>query len=143
MDALLGSLAALAQAGVPYSSSDSARRLLMAALFIPFAAAAVAAAVGFGLAAIWFAALPYLGAAGTSLILAGILSILSGIFSAIVWTNVRRRQHRSESNVDGSLLAAAQIFKDHKEAMLLAALVAGLSAGAKPTSRANRKADSH
>lgn len=142
MDALLGSLAALAQAGVPYGS-DGARRLSIAALCIPFAVAAAMAAIGFGLTALWISALPYLGAAGTALIFAGILAILCGILSALVWINVRRRPPRVETEVDASLLAAAQLFKDHKAAMLLAALVAGLSAGAEPASRANRKTGSH
>ena len=124
MDILLRPLIARARAGMA--------RISMAALCGALAGVAAMASLGCGLAALWIVVLPHAGPAGTALVLAGVLAVLFLILSALAWSLVRRDWRRSsvEPGAEASLLAATQLFRAHKGTMLLAALVAGLNAGA-------------
>jgi hypothetical protein len=92
------------------------------------------AALACGGVALWIFAVPHLGAMGTALMIAGVL-LLAGL--AMAWTACA--QLRSHARVPApvpvppsaeQLLAQGlQLFKEHKGAVLLAALVAGLVTG--------------
>jgi uncharacterized protein (DUF697 family) len=128
---MLGPLIALARAGMAPGSAV-ARRISKVALFGMLGGFAAIAAVGFSLSALWIAVLPRVGPAGASLILAGVLAVLGFFLLAMACIIFRRdrQKTRSDADVESSLLAVAELFKEHKGAMVLAALVAGLSAGA-------------
>lgn len=104
----------------------------LAALCGALAGVAAMAAVGCSLVALWTVVVPRLGPAGAALILAGTLALLCLALLALAFALARRGQRGPglEANAEASLQAAAQLFKEHKGALLLAALVAGLSAGA-------------
>ena len=132
MDALLGPLVALARAGMARGGA-AAGRISMAALCGMLAGVAAMAAVGFSLSALWIVVLPRVGPAGAALVLAGVLAVLCVVLLALACVIVRRgrQEHRHEADAEASLLAVAQLFREHKGAMVLAALVAGLGAGAR------------
>ena len=95
---------------------------------------AAMAAVGLGLLALWFFLLPRVGAAGAALILAGDLTLLC--FTLLTLASLILRQDPREPAAapapDVSLLAVTQLFNEQKRGLLLAALIAGFSAGAGP-----------
>jgi hypothetical protein len=131
MDALLGPLVILARAGLARGGAV-AGRISIAALCGVLGGIAAIAAVGFSLSALWIVALPRVGPAGAALVLAGVLAVLCLVLLSLACAIARRgrQKPRFEPNAEASLLAAAQLFNEHKGAMLLAALVAGLGAGA-------------
>lgn len=131
MDALLGPLVALAGVGLA-GDKPTLGRITIAALAGVLAGVAALASVGCGLAALWIVVLPHLGPAWTILGLAGILVALCLALLALAFALVRRDRRQPQINVDTatSLLAAKQLFGEHKGTMLMAALVAGLNAGA-------------
>jgi hypothetical protein len=131
MNAAIEPLLALARAGMARGGA-SAGQVSLAALCGALAGLAAMAAVGCSLVALWTVVLPHLGAAGAALLLAGALAVLCLGLLALAFALARRgrRGPNLEANAEASLRAAAQLFKEHKGAMLLAALVAGLSAGA-------------
>jgi hypothetical protein len=130
MDALLGPLLALARAGIS-SGQAAAGRISIGAFCGVLAGIAATAAVGCGMAALWIVVLPNLGPAGAALLLAGLLAILFLALLTLTWAIVWRDRRRPHLTVGGeeALLAMARLFGEHKGAVLLAALVAGLAAG--------------
>lgn len=131
MNSLLGPLVALGQVGLARGSA-AAGRVSIAALCGVLAGFAAMAAVGFSLSALWIVVLPRVGAAGAALVLAAILAILCLVLLALAYVIVRRgrQKPRTEADAEASLLAVAQLFKAHKGAMVLTALIAGMSVGA-------------
>jgi hypothetical protein len=124
MDALIGRLIGRAWAGLA--------RAWWVGLCAMLAGVAAMSSAGCGLAALWFIVLPHAGPAGAALILAGVLALLFLVLLALTWILVRRNRRLSgfEANAAASALAARQLFTAHKGTMLLAALVAGMNAGA-------------
>lgn len=132
MDSLLGPLVAFGRVGLARGSA-AAGRVSIAALCGVLAGFAAMAAVGFSLSALWIVVLPRVGAAGAALVLAAVLAVLCVVLLALGYVIVRRgrQKPRTEADAEASLLAVAELFKEHKGAMVLAALVAGLGAGAR------------
>ena len=131
MDSLLGPLVALGRVGLARGSA-AAGRVSIAALCGVLAGFAAMAAVGFSLSALWIVVLPRVGPAGAALVLAGVLAVLCLVLLALACVIVRhgRQKSRTEADSEAYWLAVAKLFKTHKGAMVLAALVAGLGAGA-------------
>jgi hypothetical protein len=131
MDSLLGPLITLGRVGLARGSA-AASRVSIAALCGVLAGFTAMAAVGFSLSALWIVVLPRVGPAGAALVLAAILAVLCAALLALGYVIVRRGRQKSRTEVDAeaSWLAVAQLFKAHKGAMVLAALIAGMSAGA-------------
>jgi len=131
MDSLLGPLVALGRVGLARGSA-AAGRVSIAALCGVLAGFAAMAAVGFSLSALWIVVLPRVGPAGAALVLAAVLAVLCVVLLALGCVIVRRgrQKSRTEADAEASWLAVAQLFREHKGAMVLAALVAGLGAGA-------------
>jgi len=128
---MLGPLLALGRVSLARGSA-AAGRISIAALCGVLAGFAAMAAAGFSLSALWIVVLPRVGPAGAALVLAAILAVLCAALLALGYVIVRRgrRKSRTEVDTEASWLAVVQLFKAHKGAMVLAALVAGLSAGA-------------
>jgi hypothetical protein len=138
MDAFLGPIIARARDSVARGRA-AAGRYSIGAIFGALAVVAAMAAVGLGLLALWFLLVPRVGPAGAALILAGVLAVLCLILLALAWSILRRDQRKPAAAQDPgvSLLAVTQLFHEQKGGMLLAALIAGLGAGAGPC-RSNR-----
>jgi hypothetical protein len=90
------------------------------ALFGAFACAGVG---------IWLLAAPQIGSAGASFVVAGAL-LAVGLLLVITARHVLRHKQTSSPNVEDTnsqlLREATELFKTHKETMLLAALIAGI-----------------
>lgn len=133
MDTLFGPIVALARNGMARGRA-AAGRYSFAAVFGLLGVIAAMAAIGLGLIALWYLLLPRMGPAGTALILAGVLALLSCILLALA-SSVLRQKPREPAAVpdpDVSLQVATQLFKEQKGSLLLAALIAGFSAGTRP-----------
>lgn len=136
MDSFLRPLVALGQVGLARGGAAAAR-FSIAALCGVLAGFAAMAAVGFSLSALWIVVLPRVGPAGAALVLAAVLTFLCVVLLALACVVVRRGRQKSRAGTDAeaSRLAVTQMFTEHKGAMLMAALVAGLQAGAGPRDR--------
>lgn len=133
MEALFGSIIACAQDGVARGRA-AAGRYSIAAILGALGVIAAMAAVGLGLLALWFLLLPRVGAAGAALILAGVLTLLCSILLFLACSILRQnpRKPAAAADPDVSRLAATKLFNEQKGGLLLAALIAGFDAGAKP-----------
>jgi hypothetical protein len=133
MDALFGSILARARHEVA-RGRDAAGRYSIAAIFGALGVIAAMAAVGLGLMALWFLLLPRVGPAGAALILAGVLALLCFILLALACWILRQhpRKPAEAPDPDVSLLAVTRLFNEQKGGLLLAALIAGFGAGARP-----------
>lgn len=138
MDVLIGSIMARARNHVARGRA-AAGRYSLAAISGALGVIAAMAAVGLGLLALWFLLLPRVGSAGAALILAGVLAALCLILLVLAWSILRqdRRKPAAAQSPDVPLLAASQLFDAQGGGLLLAALIAGFSAGAGPR-RSNR-----
>jgi len=87
------------------------------------------AALGCGATALWIVALPSLGPVGAPLVVAASLSIATVALAMAGWLVVRRSRPRSDIAVAPEFLLseATRLFSEHKGAVLLAALVAGMA----------------
>ncbi|MBN1964403.1 MAG: hypothetical protein JW910_07140 [Anaerolineae bacterium] len=133
MDTLFGPIVALARNGMARGRA-AAGRYSFAAVFGLLGVIAAMAAIGLGLMALWYLLLPRMGPAGTALILAGVLALLSCILLALA-SSVLRQKPREPATVadpEVSLQVATQLFKEQKGSLLLAALIAGFGAGTRP-----------
>jgi hypothetical protein len=126
MNALLEPLVALAQAGLA-RGGQAAGRISMAALAGVLASVAAMASIGCALTALWIIAVPHLGSAWTALVLAGVLAVLCLALLALAFAMVRRDRRPLRFEQDAA--ASARMFNEHKGAMMIAALIAGLGAG--------------
>ena len=108
----------------------AAIRMTAAALCSGLAAALLLAALGCAAAALWIVALPSLSPVGAALAVAAALSILTLIFAATVWLIMHRGVLRPRVGTPPPLLQseATRLFSEHRGALLLAAVVAGMAA---------------
>jgi len=89
------------------------------------------AAVACGLAALWIYAVPHVGAAVAPLIVAGVLLGLGLVVLAVMRYAVKPHQAQAPAGVAPTVLLAetTRLLKEHKGAVLIAAVLAGLVAG--------------
>jgi hypothetical protein len=112
-------------------------RMTAAALCIGLAAALLLAALGCAAAALWNFALPSLGPVGAPLVAAAALSTATLILAVAAWLIMHHSRRRPSTTMTSQLLLceATRLFNEHKGAVLLAAVVAGMAAandGRKP-----------
>lgn len=133
MDALFESIIARARDGMARGRAATGRYSI-AAISGALGVIAAMAAVGLGLLALWFLLMPRMGPAGAALILAGVLAVLCLILLALAWSILRqeRRKPAAARNPNVSLLEVTQLFNEQKGGLMLAALIAGFGAGARP-----------
>ena len=131
MNELARLVALLARASAMRQARPCARRLACVAASVVAAAVLASFALGCALAALWIYARPSLGAAGAPLLVAGVLLVLALAALLPVWRlRRRRRAPPSAGDLAAELLAeAARLTKAHEGPMLLAALIAGFTAG--------------
>jgi hypothetical protein len=121
---------ALIESGRAGSARAATIRMSAAALCAGLAAMLVLAAFGCAATALWIAVLPALGPVGAPLVVAAGLSIVTLIVAMIGWQIVRHGRQSSGVAVTPEfvLSEATRLFSEHKGAVLLAALVAGMAA---------------
>lgn len=105
-------------------------RMTAAALCAGLAAVLMLAALGCAACALWIVALPSLGPVGAPLVAAAGLSLVTLILGMTGWRIVRQGRQRPAITVAPEFLLseATRLFSEHKGAVLLAALVAGMAA---------------
>ncbi len=109
----------------------AAIRMTAAALCSGLAAVLLLAALGCAATALWIFALPSLSPVGAALAVAAALSILTVILATAVWLIMLRGVRRPRVGPPAPLLLqseATRLFSEHKGALLLAAVVAGMAA---------------
>ena len=105
------------------------RRIVTAALCAGFASMLMLAAFGCAATALWNLALPALGPVGAPLIVAGTLSAATVALATAAGFLLRRGRRRPSAATQQLLLSqASRIFNEHKGAVLLAAVIAGIAA---------------
>jgi len=121
---------ALIESGRAGSAHAATIRMSAAALCAGLAAMLVLAAFGCAATALWIAVLPALGPVGAPLVVAAGLSIVTLIVAMLGWRIMRYGRQRSNVAVAPEFLLseATRFFSEHKGAVLLAALVAGMAA---------------
>jgi hypothetical protein len=112
-------------------------RMTTAALCAGLAVVLMLGALGCAVTALWIFMLPSLGPVGTPLAVAVTLSVAAVIMAAIVWLVWRYDRRKPDVTMAPQLLLseATRLFSEHKGAVMLAALVAGMAAangGRKP-----------
>ena len=108
----------------------AAIRMAAAVLCSGLAATLLLAALGCTATALWLFSLPSLSPVGAALVVAAGLSILTLILGAAVWFIMHQGAPRQRNSVAGIplQLEATRIFSEHKGALLLAAVIAGIAA---------------
>ena len=108
-----------------------AGRAVAASLCAALAAIFAAAAIACSIAGVWIFALPYVGPAGAPLVVTGLLLVICLVLSAASWRvwSPKQEPPRPAMVPQLSIADAAVLFKNHKGAMLVAALLAGLIVG--------------
>jgi hypothetical protein len=101
-----------------------------AALCAGLGAVLMLAALGSATAALWIFALPSLGPVGAPLAVAATLSTATLVLATAAWLIVRHRRRRIAAATASQLLLseAMRLFNEHKGAVLLAAVLAGMAA---------------
>ncbi len=112
-------------------------RMTAAAICAAFAAVLILAALGCAATALWIFTLPALGPVGAPLIVAAALSSVTLSLATAAWLIMRHSRRRLGAGAAPQLLLseATRLFNEHKGAMLLAAVIAGMAAangGRKP-----------
>ncbi len=112
-------------------------RMTTAALCAGLAAVLMPAALGCVATALWIFTLPSLGPVGAPLVVAATLSTVVLILATAAWLIMRHSWRRRDAATAPQLLLseATRLFNEHKGAVLLAAIVAGMAAangGRKP-----------
>jgi hypothetical protein len=120
---------ALIESGRAGSARAATIRMTAAALCAGLAAVLVLAAFGCAATALWILVLPALGPVGAPLVVAASLSIVTLILATAGWLIVRRSRPRPDvvAAPEFLLSEATRLFSEHKGAVLLAALVAGMA----------------
>jgi len=120
---------ALIESGKAGSARAATVRMAAAAFCASLAVVLALAAFGCAATALWVAALPALGPVGAPLVVAIGLSIATLILAVIGWQIVRHGRQRLDVAVAPEFLLseAMRLFSEHKGAVLLAALVAGMA----------------
>jgi len=105
-------------------------RMTVAALCAGLAALLVLAALGCTAAALWTLTLPSLGPVGAPLIVAAALSTTALILTTAAWLAMRHRRRNPDAITEPQMLlsAATRLYNEHRGAVLLAAVVAGMAA---------------
>jgi len=121
---------ALIESGRAGSARAATMRMSAAALCAGLAAVLALAAFGCAATALWIVTLPSLGPVGAPLVVAASLSIATVILAMTGWLIVRHSRHESDVAAvpEFLLFEATRLFNEHKGAVLLAALVAGMVA---------------
>jgi hypothetical protein len=141
MGGLLRLAEALLALGRFTSGLGAALRRGSIALACLLAAALLAiAAIGCAVAALWIYLLPLLGRVGAPLAAAGALAVLAVALLLIARFVLGARPSRAQATGDGTAAAAAlaRVIKEHKLDMLIAAVTAGLVAGAPTKAKIDR-----
>jgi hypothetical protein len=114
------------------------RRGSIALVCLLIAALLAVAALGCAVAALWIYLLPLLGKVGAPLAAAGALVVIAVVL-LFVASRVLRTHRPHSPAISGDAVAAdlARLIKEHKLEALVAALTAGLVAGA-PSAKADR-----
>jgi hypothetical protein len=104
-------------------------RMTTAALCAGLAVVLMLGALGCAVTALWIFMLPSLGPVGSPLAVAVTLSIVAVIMAAIVWLAGRHDRSKSDLAMAPQILLseATRFFSEHKGAVMLAALVAGMA----------------
>jgi hypothetical protein len=120
---------ALIESGRAGSARAATIRMTAAALCAGLAAVLVLAAFGCAATALWIVVLPSLGPVGAPLVVAAGLSIVTLILAMTGWQIVRHSRQRADVAAAPEFLLseATRLFSEHKGAVLLAALVAGMA----------------
>ena len=118
-----------------------ARRLTITALAAALAAVLVAASLGCAVAALWIFAAPRIGPAGAALCAAAVLLALglAVLGLGLLVAKGNRRARPAAPSPDVMLAEAMKLFVNHKNAVLVAALIAGLLAGSDSRESGDRK----
>jgi hypothetical protein len=105
-------------------------RMTAAALCAGLAAVLMLVALGCVATALWIFTLPFLGPVGAPLVVAATLSIVILILATAAWLIIRHSRRGSGAGAAPQLLLseAMRLFSEHKGAVLLAAVVAGMAA---------------
>jgi hypothetical protein len=105
-------------------------RMTAAALCAGLAAVLMLVALGCVATALWIFTLPSLGPVGAPLLVAASLSIVALILATAAWRIMRHGRRRPGAAAAPQLLLseATRLFNEHKGAVLLAAVVAGMTA---------------
>jgi hypothetical protein len=121
----------LAEQGAVRHSRQAAGRMACVAAVALVAAGCAVAAVACVLAALWIYAVPQVGAAGAALIVAGVLVVMCLAMFALMRYGLKPRQAPPPAGVAPAVLLAetTRLLKEHKGAVLMAAVLAGLVAG--------------
>jgi hypothetical protein len=120
---------ALIESGRAGSARAATVRMTAAALCAGLAAVLVLAALGCTATALWVLVLPTLGPVGAPLVVAACLSVMTLILAMAGWMILRRKRLGPDIAVAPEFLLseATRLFSEHKGAVLLAALVAGVA----------------
>ncbi|HEX3498905.1 MAG TPA: hypothetical protein VHT04_06230 [Stellaceae bacterium] len=116
------------------------RRGSIALVCLLIAALLSVAAMGCGVAALWIYLLPLLGPVGAPLVAAGALLVIALVLLLVARSVLDARPRHAPGPPDGAAAAAdlSRLVKEHKLEMLLAALTAGLVAGAPAAPKSDR-----
>jgi hypothetical protein len=128
---------ALIESGRAGSARAATSRIAVVALCAGLAGVLVVAALSCAAAALWIYVLPSLGPVGAPLAVASVLSTLMLILALAAWLVLRRNRARPGAAMAPQLLLsqAVRLFNEHKGAVLVAAIVAGMAtanSGRKP-----------
>ena len=120
---------ALIESGRAGSARAATVRMTTAAFCGGLAILLALAAFGCAATALWIATLPALGPIGAPLVVAASLAAMTMILTMTGWLIVRNGQRRLDVAVAPEFLLseATRLFSEHKGAVLLAALVAGMA----------------
>ena len=128
---------ALIESGKSGGTRAATGRMTAAALCAGLCAVLALAVLGCAAVALWTYALPSLGPVGAPLVVAAALSVVALILALASWRILYRRRPGPGYALAPQLLMseAGRLFGEHKAAVLLAALIAGIataSSGRKP-----------
>lgn len=121
---------ALIESGRAGNARAATIQIAALALCVGLATILILAALGCAAAALWNFTLPSLGAVGAPLVVAASLSAMTLILATAAWLMMRYNRRRPGAATAPQLLLseAARLFNEHKGAVLLAAVVAGMAA---------------
>jgi membrane protein implicated in regulation of membrane protease activity len=121
---------ALAETGGARNIGIAAVRISAAVLCAISLIVLATAAIGCAVAALWIYATPYVGPDGAPLVAAGALLAVCLVLALVARGLLRRKRTASRSTAGPEVLLAdaTRLFKQHKESVLLAALIAGMVA---------------
>jgi protein-S-isoprenylcysteine O-methyltransferase Ste14 len=120
---------ALGRSGISERIAAASYRAALAGLFLALGGLALFAALVCAGVGVWLFAASQIGSVGASVVVAGTLLVVGLILMITAWYVVRRKpaQPPTQAATSSKLLQeATELFKTHKQTMLLAALIAGI-----------------